>query len=180
MDCHQTHRTHTLARDVQNLYGYALRLTRNHDDAQDLLQDTFLRAFRSVENWEPSLPTGAWLRRIMKNCFIDILRKRVAERKYLSLMASEDALQTREWRQADEEASTEEEMLVHELQACVRGAISELGINHSEIVNLHYLKELSVGEIVRLTGLCPGTVRSRLARARAQLRSSLMKLVANE
>lgn len=155
-----------------HLYAFAYRLTRNHHDAEDLVQETFLRAFRAAARFRGEATLGTWLHTIARNLAYNRYwhwrrRKGDATVSLDSPGAEGDA---NAWQKAiavDERATAEEQ----ELERCVAEAIDRLPERHRIILDLRIRQHASYEEIARALGVGLGTVKSRLARARERLRA---------
>lgn len=155
------------------LYNFALRLTNDEEDAQDLLQDTFLKAFRYIGSFESGTNAKAWLFRILKNNFINDYRKKSrgpnkvefewVEQSYVGDEDAEPAFH------ADIKAESVQEMLGDEITK----AIQALPVDFRMIIILCDLEEFSYEELGKILNIPIGTVRSRLHRARALLKEKL-------
>ncbi len=155
------------------MYNFALKLTNDEDEAQDLVQDTCMKAYRFIHSFEPGTYAKAWLFRILKNNFINDYRKKSrgpskVEFEWVeqSITGDEDSEPA---YQADLQAETVNEMLGDEITA----AIQALPVDFRMIIILCDLEEFSYEEMARILNIPIGTVRSRLHRARALLKESL-------
>jgi RNA polymerase sigma-70 factor (ECF subfamily) len=155
------------------LYQTALRLTHHRAEAEDLVQETCLRAFRSFHRFDPGTSCRAWLFTILRNAFLN--RRRRAGREVLEPEielvdpASGSATAPRT------EASPEEEFFQTVLHGDVDRALKALPRVFREAVILADLEGLSYREIAQVLGCPAGTVMSRLARGRARLRQLLQR-----
>ena len=148
------------------VYRLAYRLTGNTADAEDLTQETFLRVFRSLHEYSPGTFEG-WLHRITTNLFLDQARRRVRMRVD-PLGESAEALP------ANAEQGSPERRFEHgNLDLDVQAALDALPPAFRAAVVLRDIEGLSYEEIATTLGISMGTVRSRIHRARAQLRSAL-------
>lgn len=153
------------------LYHVALRLTRNRAEAEDVVQETYLRAFRSFGRFNPGTNCRAWLFTILRNAFLNRVRGQGRE----VLEAEPERLETPE---ALDEArpiagSPEEVFLQSVLHGDVDRALKALPLPFREAVVLVDLEGLSYREVAEVVGCPIGTVMSRLWRGRALLRHAL-------
>jgi RNA polymerase sigma-70 factor, ECF subfamily len=154
---------------LDGLYGYALTLTRNVSQAEDLVQETCLRALRAMARLRPESNAKSWLFTILRNIWLNQLRQAKTAGRIITLDASEKtanlAVDTANDLHSDYVASIE--------RGQVRNAIQQLPVEAREIIQLREYEELSYGEIAGLLRCPVGTVMSRLARARSKLRDLL-------
>jgi RNA polymerase sigma-70 factor, ECF subfamily len=125
------------------LFNVAVKITRNEDDAQDLVQETFLRAFRFFDKYEPGTNCKAWLYRILKNTFINRYRQQ------------------------------QESFMNNMLRTDVRQALEKLPADYREALFLSLVEGFSYREIAEMVGCPIGTVMSRIHRARKLMQRSL-------
>ncbi|ACQ81166.1 RNA polymerase, sigma-24 subunit, ECF subfamily [Beutenbergia cavernae DSM 12333] len=147
------------------VYRLAYRLTGNQADAEDLTQEVFIRVFRSLSSYTPGTFEG-WLHRITTNLFLDQVRRKKRIRM--------DALGERAERLPASDASSPERGYEHgNLDLDVQAALAQLSPEYRAAVVLCDIEGLSYEEIGATLGIKMGTVRSRIHRARAQLREAL-------
>ena len=154
------------------LYNTALRLTRDPSEAEDLVQETFLKAFRFLHRFEPGTNMKAWLFTILRNTYINAYRKaarqqRVDFEQVVPLYAASET--TAEWS----DRQSVEEMLRYVVQDDVKRALDELPEDYRMVVLLADLEDFSYKEIASIVGCPVGTVMSRLFRGRRLLRKHL-------
>ncbi len=157
------------------LYGTALRLTRSEADAQDLVQDAFLKAYRFYDHFEPGTNLRAWMLRILTNTFINKYRRRVRERRVLDGDEAEpvgDGVMSRAAMRAltDPVNDALRPLISREIQR----ALDDLSDEHRLMIVLADVEELSYKEIADIVGCPVGTVMSRLHRARKQMQHRLL------
>ncbi len=156
------------------LYGAALRMTRDPSQAEDLVQETLMRAYRFWHKFEKGTNIKAWLFRIQTNIFINKYRKKQTEQKVMDDRQIDDLLH----RFAAQEptfmpADTREEFLTHVLGDEVTKALDELPFEFRMTVLLADMHDLSYKEIAEVLECPVGTVMSRLHRARKLLQAQL-------
>jgi RNA polymerase sigma factor (sigma-70 family) len=147
-----------------SLYNFAGWLTKNQNDAEDLVQETYLKAFRSYASFEPGTNFRAWIFQILKNTFLGSCSK--LERRMTLAMDSEEDLPTT--------SATPESLLIglSDIEA-IRSAIEQLPVIFREVILLSDVEDVSYREIAEILSIPIGTVMSRLARARKMVRDSL-------
>jgi RNA polymerase sigma-70 factor (ECF subfamily) len=151
----------------------ALRLAGNRADAEDLVQETFVRAFRFFHRYDDTLPFTSWLYRIMMNAHIDEVRRRG---KLRASSLDEPHPETGStWDVPDESASPERLILTDEMEAEVQDGLLRMTADFRMAVLLADLEGLSYEEIAQVMATSIGTVRSRIHRGRKQLRGFLVK-----
>jgi len=159
---------------LPSLYGAAMRLTRNPSDAEDLVQETYLRAFRGFAGFQEGTNLKAWLYRILTNQFINTYRKKQREPQ---IVEGPDDLD--EWYLYDKlggrsvEASAETEVLDQIPDADVKAALESLPENFRIPVLLADVEGFSYKEIAEIMETPIGTVMSRLHRGRKALEKAL-------
>ncbi len=166
---------------IDQLYGAALRMTRNPADADDVVQETYAKAFASFHQFRPGTNLKAWLYRILTNTYINTYRK--AQRQPQS-GAGEDI---EDWQIARAASHTSQGLPSAEMQALndmpdsiVVEALESLSPDFRQAVLLADVEGFSYKEIAEIMGTPIGTVMSRLNRARAQLRSRLAEYAASQ
>ena len=157
------------------LYAAALRLTRDASDAEDLVQDTFVKAYRFYDRFEAGTNLKAWLFRIQTNTFINRYRRKVRERDVLEGTSGApvgDGVMSRAAMRALSQpvASAEQAVLAREIE----NALATLPDEHRLMVLLADVEEFSYREIAEVVGCPIGTVMSRLHRARRSLQEHLV------
>jgi RNA polymerase sigma-70 factor (ECF subfamily) len=154
---------------IDSLYRYAIVLTGNRVDAQDLVQETYVRAMEAFHRLREDSNVKAWLVTILRNLWLNELRKRRKGPQLVDVDADShlaDGL-VREGRDAYQMLESEEDT------KRVRAAIDQLPPDFREILVLREFEELSYQEIAAVLNCPAGTVMSRLGRARAKLRALL-------
>ena len=162
----------TIRRHAAWLGQAAMGLTRNTADAEDLVQETFAKAFASSDRFQPGTNLGRWLYRIMLNTFTDDYRKRRRERLLGAGLTSSEA--DPPWaRNPADGRSAEEHVLERLVHAEIVAAIQALPPGYRLTVYLADVKGLGYRQIADLTGISVGTVKSSLHRGRGQIRARL-------
>ena len=152
------------------LYRYAMSLTHNEAESEDLVQETYLRALRASERLRPESNVKSWLFKILRNARLNEVQRPAFSLRNFGF--DEDLSAT-----AQSLSSSADDPYISFVsamkQADVRRAIETLPTAHREIIVLREFEDLSYGEIAQILNCRPGTVMSRLARAREKLRQVL-------
>jgi RNA polymerase sigma factor (sigma-70 family) len=147
-----------------SLYNFACWLVRNQNDAEDLVQETYLKAFRNFASFQPGTNFRAWIFRILKNTFLGSCSK--LERRMTFAIDSEEDLPAT--------CTTPESLLIERSDvSAVRCALEQLPVIFREVILLCDVEDASYAEIADILSIPIGTVMSRLARARKMVRESL-------
>lgn len=155
------------------MMAVCLRYTKNHDQAKDILQDGFIKVFRSMDKFNREGSFEGWIRRIMVNTAIDYFRR--AKNAYL-LLGEERSIE--DFGDQDEEDTlqdTEEEELPDLKPADVINAMQKLTPAYRTVFNLYVFEEMTHKEIAEMLGINIGTSKSNLAKAKHNLKKLLKK-----
>lgn len=153
-------------RHATYVYNLALRVLHRAEEAEEVAQEAFIRAWRGLPAFQQSAQFHTWLYRIVVNLCYNRLPQLKRE---LARLVPDDAAQ----HLADPQQQVETGLLSAELERVLHQAIGELPEHYRLLITLRYLQELSYNEIVEVTGLPLGTVKTGIHRARALLRSAL-------
>jgi RNA polymerase sigma-70 factor (ECF subfamily) len=156
------------------LHNYALRMTGNSDDANDLVQETYLKAYRFWDKYEKGTNIRAWLFRIMKNSYINRYRKETKEPNTVDYNDIQNFYHTIRYASSDPN-DLEEKIFGGLLGDDVARAIESLPEDFRTVVILCDIEELSYEEIAEFVDCPIGTIRSRLHRGRKMLRVKLFE-----
>ncbi|MBA4291575.1 RNA polymerase subunit sigma-70 [bacterium] len=164
-------------RTERRAYSMALQLTRNASDAQDLLQETYVKAWKGFNSYMPGRPFLNWLLRIMQRAYLDDRRRDNPIRKADSLnsMVSPSDGEVQEIPIPDDALQADEELMMEEFSAELKSALSELPTVYREAIYYCDIKEMSYQDIADLQGTTVGTVRSRIHRGRKLLRDVVIR-----
>jgi RNA polymerase sigma-70 factor (ECF subfamily) len=157
---------------IDGLYGYAIVLTRNRTEAEDLVQETYVRALEAMHRLRENSNIKGWLFTILRNLWFNELRKRRSAPKIAEIDGEDNSADGLVGNSKD----SYEIFAGNEDIARVRRAIAELGVEFREIILLREFEELSYQVIAEVLHCPVGTVMSRLGRARAKLRGILTDL----
>lgn len=156
------------------LYGFAMSLTRNPMDAEDLVQETCLRAIKGMTQNGIKSDPKVWLFTILRNVWINEWRRRTKGPEFILLGKTRgDGALLQEW--SDDRERPEDQFERNLASGKIRAAISGLPEAYREVVVLRYFEGFSYRQIASILGCPAGTVMSRLNRARSELRILLNK-----
>lgn len=149
-----------VARYQDRIYRFLVRLTCSPDAALDLTQDTFLRAYQSLERWRPDALFKTWLFRIARNIAFDRLRR---EKRVVFVELEQD------FALPDPAAGPDSQLETAQRYRLLETALGQLPAEQREILLLREIEEMTYDEIALILELNLGTVKSRIARARTAL-----------
>lgn len=157
---------------VNSMYNFAYRLTFDEDDSKDLVQDTYLKAYRFIESFQQGTNAKAWLFRILKNSFINDYRKKRKE------PAKVDYQEVETYYNSDEvDRQITPDLRVESLQDMIgdeiSNALNALDVDFRTVIILCDLEGFKYDEMAKILDIPIGTVRSRLHRARNLLKEKL-------
>jgi len=157
---------------IHSIYNFAYRITFNEDDAKDLVQETYLKAFRFIDSFQKGTNAKAWLFRILKNSFINEFRKKSKEPAKVDYQEVETFYNSEEIDQpitSDLRVEAIKEKIGDEVSV----ALNSLDIDFRTVIILCDLEGFTYEEMAKILDIPIGTVRSRLHRARNLLRDKL-------
>jgi RNA polymerase sigma-70 factor (ECF subfamily) len=157
----------------ERVYGVVYNMTSNREDAADLTQDAFIKAFQSIHRFQGQSSFFTWLYRIAVNSTLTHLRKSRL-RSFFSFERINEDDKTREiLSQLTDKSGADRELFVKELQEKLNEAMQKLSIKHRTVVTLFEIDGLSHEEIAEVMDCSVGTVRSRLHYAKQLLQAEL-------
>ena len=157
----------------KNVYNLALKMTHSEDDALDISQETFIKAYQNLGAFRGESRFSVWLYRLTYNLCIDFLRKK-PKSQVVSLSAyQDDSGDTVDIELPDVRELPEDITFRRELRKEIASSINELSQSHREILVMREINDMSYGEIAQTLNISEGTVKSRLARARLSLANIL-------
>ncbi|HZX73534.1 MAG TPA: sigma-70 family RNA polymerase sigma factor [Cyclobacteriaceae bacterium] len=157
---------------IKSMYNFGYRLTLDEDDAKDLVQDTYLKAYRFIESFQKGTNAKAWLFRILKNSFINDYRKKSKEPSKVDYQEVETYYNSDEVdRQItpDLRVDSLKDMIGDEIS----NALNSLDVDFKTVIILCDLEGFKYDEMAKILDIPIGTVRSRLHRARNLLKEKL-------
>lgn len=158
----------------KTVYNLALRMTGNPQDAEDMAQEAFLKAYRSLPDFRGESKFSVWLYRIVSNVCLDHLRKQ--SRRTASSLTREDEDGEEQQLEVPDESQSPERLLEQKLtREAVQRGLAELPEEQRQILLLREIRGMSYEEIAETLGLEAGTVKSRIFRARKKLSAFLLQ-----
>jgi RNA polymerase sigma-70 factor, ECF subfamily len=156
----------SLVRRVQRqVYGLCLRLLRVDAEANEIAQESFLRAWQNLERYDDSRPFDLWVLAIARNLCLDLLRRRGKLRtEEIEPMANV---------LPSGEASIEEKAILKQEYKSLEDAMATLSVDDREVLALYYVQKRTTKEIAEVLEVAPGTIMARLFRAREKLRNRM-------
>jgi len=176
---HETFKSEALVH-MDALYNAALRLTYNEEDARDLVQKTFFKAYRFFDQFELGTSCKAWLFKILKNTFINKYRKKVKQPEHVDYDTVEPFVDLIKDKQFFNSETLDEEILDNFLSDDVNEALSKLPDDFRMVLILSDIEGFSYKEIAEIMECPIGTIRSRLSRARKMMFKYLLKYAKKE
>ncbi|MDB6173752.1 MAG: rpoE [Chthoniobacteraceae bacterium] len=155
------------------LYGLVYNMTSNHEDTNDLLQDIWSKAFRSINGFRGRSSFPTWMHSISVNMTINFLKKR-GRRFHMSLDDVDSKVQhDKEFIELTSASTPAHETNLKELQVRLNEAMQKLSNDHRAVVTMFDIQGMAHAEIAKILGISEGTVRSRLFYAHRQLQNFL-------
>lgn len=159
------------------VYRVAVQITKNHEDADDVMQDTFLKVYESIDNFRKESSFETWLYRIVVNQALNVVKSRKRRRESPLSDACDTALRPDLKRNLDRMNDPHLNVEKQELRKWVTEAVDSLPLKHRTVVILHEFEGLTHAKIASILNCSEGTVRSRLHYARKKLRILLKPYV---
>jgi RNA polymerase sigma-70 factor, ECF subfamily len=161
---------------LDSLYNTAYRMTRSAEDAEDLVQETYFKAYKYYDKFEEGTNLKAWLFKILKNTFINNYRRKKLEPRSVDFAEIEDSFERIVRRDNnDQTVDPESEFFTGVLDDDVRKALESLPYDYRMVVILADLEDFSYKEVAEILDCPVGTVMSRLYRGRKLLEKALLK-----
>ena len=161
----------------ERVFGIVYNMTSNREDAADLTQDAFIKAFQSIHRFQAHSSFFTWLYRIAVNSTLTHLRK-AKLRTFFSFEKITDEDKTAQLvNQLTDKKGADRDLFIRELQEKLNEAMMKLSIKHRTVVTLFEIEGLSHEEIAEITECSVGTVRSRLHYAKQLLQAELQRYI---
>lgn len=157
----------------ERIFGVVYNMTSNREDASDLTQDTFIKAFQSINRFQGQSSFFTWIYRIAVNSTLTHLRKSKLRSFFSFEKINEEDKTTELLAQLTDKKGVDREIYVKELQEKLNEALQKLSTKHRAVVTLFEIDGLSHEEIAEIVGCSVGTVRSRLHYAKQLLQADL-------
>ncbi|MDQ8186096.1 sigma-70 family RNA polymerase sigma factor [Pelagicoccus sp. SDUM812002] len=161
----------------ERIYSVVYNLTSNREDASDLTQDAFIKAFQSIGRFKGKSSFFTWLYRIALNTTLTHLRKNKLRRFFSFEKMSEEDHSAGFIEQLKTDSDSDKNTLMNELQEKLNDAFQKLSVKHRTVITLYEIDGLSHKEIAEIVGTSVGTVRSRLHYAKQFLQAELKDYV---
>ena len=158
---------------INSMYNFAFRLTMDEDDANDLVQDTYLKAFRFINSFQKGTNAKAWLFRILKNSFINDYRKKSKEPAKVDYQEVETFYNSEDAEADNITPDLRSESLSEMIGDEVANALNALAVDFRTVIILCDIEGFTYEEMAKILDIPIGTVRSRLHRARNLLKEKL-------
>lgn len=163
-----------LVRAYENkVYCLALRMCGSPEDAAEVAQEAFLAAWRGLPTFRGEAGFSTWLYRLASNACIDFLRREKRRRSLSMTVCLDDETCERQAELPDQRSTPEQHLERQELRRAIRDGLQRLSEEHRQVLVMREVSGLSYAEIGQVLELEPGTVKSRIARARLALRKAL-------
>jgi RNA polymerase sigma-70 factor, ECF subfamily len=160
---------------LDGLYNTAYRMTRNREDAEDLVQETYFKAYKYYDKFEEGTNLKAWLFKILKNTFINNYRRKKLEPSTVDFAGIEEGFEKIVRSDSPAPRDPEADALANVLDEDVQAALESLPPDYRLVVILADLEDFSYKEIAKILDCPVGTVMSRLYRGRKLLESALLR-----
>ena len=157
----------------KKVYNLCLRMAANPDDALDLSQEAFIKAWRALGQYQFEASLSTWLFRLTSNVCIDFLRQKKRRQETSLTENYDDSDEGAELSLPDCAPLPEQQAITNETKIELARAMGQLAPDHREILQLRVVEDLPYEQIADILGVRVGTVKSRLARARLSLRKIL-------
>ncbi|MFC1736591.1 RNA polymerase sigma factor [Candidatus Hydrogenedentota bacterium] len=161
----------------KQIFAFCMRMIGSRDDAADLTQEVFLRAYKSIKSYKPKAKFSTWLYTIARNQCYNFTRDRSTRRKHVmdgQLLGEDEAVDP---VVPDAAKSPEHNARMGEYAELIRRALNDLSEEHRAVILLREYQGMSYEEMSKVLGIRTGTIKSRLARARQNMQKALEPLL---
>lgn len=158
------------------VYNVALRMMNHREDAKDISQEVFIKAYRNITGFDERSAFSTWIYRITVNTCIDEIRKRKGKQKLFLDNEFENEEGTRKQELPSSCDTPEESLIRKEEKSEILMALQEISEDYKTVFILRDIRGLSYDEIAEITGLALGTVKSRISRARNHLKKEIYRI----
>lgn len=163
----------------KSVYYLVLKMVRNEEDAEDLTQEAFAKAFSSINSFDPKYAFSTWLFRIATNNSIDFIRRKRLQTQSIHSGPQNEEGETMVLQIEDSGLTPDEKYLKAQRKEYLNLAINQLPERYQKLVHLRYFKELSYDEVAKTLNIPLGTVKAQLHRARELLNQELAAMQKN-
>jgi RNA polymerase sigma factor (sigma-70 family) len=164
---------------IDSMFNFAYRLTNDEDDANDLVQDTYMKAYRFINSFQKGTNAKAWLFRILKNSFINDYRKKSKEPAKVDYQEVETVYNSENEPQYNGTVDLRTDMVQDMIGDEVARALNGLPVDFRTVIILCDIEGFTYEEMAKILDIPIGTVRSRLHRARNLLKEKLRSYATN-
>lgn len=165
-----------IVKKYQNqVFNLCFRMTGNREDAADMTQETFLKVWKHLDSYRFDSSFSTWLYRLASNCCLDLLRSQ-KRKPTISLTVENENEEEQILDVQDDSLTPEEELIAQDERERLNQAMMSLEEEQRQILTLRVVNDLSYGEIAEILTIKEGTVKSRLSRARENLRKKLLEI----
>jgi len=162
----------------ERIFAVIYNMTGNREDAADLTQETFIKAFQAIGRFRGKAAFATWIYRIAVNTTLTFLKKNRRRRYFSFESLADEATADEAFEALVSKTGADAPLLARELQEKLNEALQKLSPKHRAVVVLHEIEGLEHGEIARITRVSVGTVRSRLHYAKQRLQADLNPYIA--
>lgn len=157
------------------VYHLCFRIVGNAEDAADMTQETFLKAWKNLESFHMESSLSTWLYRLANNCCLDLLRSK-KRKPTISIVREDEEGEEQAYDPADPSPQPDELLIQKEERQLLQDALQSLDPQQRAILTLRVVNDMSYEDISQVLQIKEGTVKSRLARARENLRKKVLQL----
>ncbi len=157
------------------IYNLCFRMLGNSEDAADMTQETFLKAWKHLDGFQFESSLSTWLYRLASNSCLDLLRSQ-KRHPTISLVSQDEDGEEQTLDPMDSEPLPEDQIIWNEEQRQISQAMASLDVEQRQILTLRVVNDLSYSQIADILSIKEGTVKSRIARARENLRKKVLQI----